>query len=245
MTSPLDQVSCASLPVHALAVLAEVRCSPEVQVRFEGERVWVRWEPGNEQMLRRVLPVAGVELYHCRDGLWYRLGNHLPSFDLPLDEATQPLHRALTPAPFQAVAFQGTRLQPCKIRLVRDERPRSTTAVLCRLPDLRAWGDTATSAQLASLRAAHAGDQVLLLGTRLPALADSERFWGRRVLTPLGYRFEPALPESALLDALGVDGAEFVLLRMDGAEVLSERVFQPLARAGLRSATREAAEWTT
>src|SRR5207244_3871406 len=126
-------------------------------------------------------------------------------------------------------------------RLARDDRPRQTTAMLCRLTQLGAWADSVTTDHLTSIRAAMCGDDVLLLGRRLPALANCERFWGRRVLAPLGYRLEPTLPESELLDAWEVDEEEFVLIHTEQVEIVSQNVFEPLTRARIRLALRESA----
>jgi hypothetical protein len=239
MGSPLDQVCCASLPWDALAALAGVRCLPGVLVRRAGDRAWVRWDPGADEVLRCVLPVAGVELYAFRDGLWYRHGHHLPSFDVPTGGEVQPLHRVLTPAPVQpeVVGRAGmTRRAPV---LVRDDRPRAATALRCGRDVLARWADVAPSGELATVRGAWRGRQVMLLGEKLPALAGAERFWGERLLAPLGYRVEPALPERVLLEALGLTGEEILVVSAAGADVLPRDVFRPLTRAGVRLALRD------
>jgi hypothetical protein len=47
---------------------------------------------------------------------------------------------------------------------------------------------------------------------------------------------EPALPEPALLEAVGVGADELVLLDPDGAEVVPGDMFEPLSRAAVRLA---------
>ena len=54
---------------------------------------------------------------------------------------------------------------------------------------------------------------MMLLGQRLPTISEGEKFWGNRVLVPLGFRPAPALSESALLGALGVDEGDLLALR--------------------------------
>ena len=70
MRPDLDSIHCASVPVAALAALAGLRREPGVTVTLAGDRAWVRWDaaPGStsKTVLRRVLPLAGSELYDRR-----------------------------------------------------------------------------------------------------------------------------------------------------------------------------------
>jgi hypothetical protein len=232
----LQDVCYASLPAAALAVLAELRCRPEIRVILVGDRAWVRWEPDGGLVLDRVLPVQGVVLYARRDGRWYQHGRSLPAFDLPADTLGQPLAKVLTPAPVLPLAAPPVWAQPLRLRLVREEQPRPSSGLLCRPAELGTWADTATTAQLTSVRAAWRDGQGLLLGRRLPPIADGIRFWGGRVLVPLGFRLDPALPEGELLALLGVEDSEFVLWKESEAEILSQEAFEPLTRAGIRRA---------
>lgn len=235
MTTPLDNVSRARLPLAALPALARLRCLPGVTLRVDGDRAWLHWPAGDERVLRSVLPLAGVELYECRDGLWYSPGRHLPAFDVPADDRGQPLDRVLFPAPVEPEPTPVPSLRPESLRLVRDARPRPATALRCTLPDLARWAETATTAGLSALAAARSGDRVLLLGRPLPALPGG-RLWGERLLVPLGFRPEPALPEATLLEALGVADDGLVVLGAEAAEVLPRAAFAPLTRAGVRLA---------
>src|SRR5271167_3914327 len=133
MKSPLLDITCASLPCPALAALADIRCAPGVQVAITNERVWVRWQPGDDTVLRRVLPIAGAVLYFQREGKWYRFGHHLPAFEVPARLEYQPLYRVLTPERFLAEPVPAVRLQPVKIGLAADSRSRKTSALLCTL----------------------------------------------------------------------------------------------------------------
>jgi hypothetical protein len=251
----LEDVCAARLPVSALEVLADLRRESGIRVRLapaSGDGVneahaWVHWDPGNLTVLRRLLPLRGIELYAPRDGLWYRPGAHLPSFGVPQeanDEAI-PLARAVTPRPIEVIEAGGDDVRgPRPIRLgltrARDETPRETTALLCVLTELGEWADRATTTQLAAIEAAWSGEMALLLGHGLPPLG-GERFWGRRLLAPLGWRPDPDLPESTLLRALGVVEGEIVILEADGFEAIPRDAFQPLTRAGVRLARQEGA----
>ncbi len=154
MNSVFDQVCYACIPAESLPVLAELRCEPGVRVALAGERAWVRWEPGNEALLIRLLAVPGVAFYRFRDGLWYCHGQYLPSFGLPDDMPTQRLDQVLTPAPVRTEPFTKALVQPKQARLVLDQQPRRTSAVLCHLTELASWANRATSRTLASIQAA-------------------------------------------------------------------------------------------
>jgi hypothetical protein len=238
----LDRACAASLPAGELVALADLRGATEIRVILSGDRAWVRWKPGDEGVLRRVLAVPGVELYDRRDGAWYPHGRSLPAFGVPLDSGEMlTLDRAITPLPFRPIMPGQSALEPLPLRLVRDDRARPATALRCRLVELSDWVDSATTAQLSDLLAAREGERVMLLGQRLPTIGDGEKFWGDRVLTPLGFRPEPDLPESALLGALGVDEGDLLVIEDIGCEVVPREAFHPLSRAGLRLALAEAA----
>jgi hypothetical protein len=239
MISRFEQVSYASVPAIAVAVLADVRCLPQVQVALVGERAWIRFPPGNEQVLNRLLPVRGGEFFVLRDGLWYRHGCHLPCFDLPIDAKAQPLDLALTPAAVEPQAAPRCPVQPVPLRLVPDNRPRQTTAMTCSKVELASWAEGATTASLTSIRGAISGDRVLLLGRHLPLFGEGARFWGGRLLAPLGYQVVPALPENEMLEALGVAEDAFLILSAERAEVIPQNAFEPLTRTGVRLALGE------
>src|SRR3954451_18813842 len=98
--SELAQVGSASLPLAALAALGDLRRAEGISVTVAEDRAWVRWEPGDETVLRRIMPLPGAELYTRRGLHWYKLGARLPSFGLPIDQhgvESRPLHRAVVP----------------------------------------------------------------------------------------------------------------------------------------------------
>ncbi len=239
MAGPLHDVCLAAIPPGELAALAEVRCVPGVVVAAGAERTWVRWEAGTEAVLRRLLVVPGARLYACRDGLWYCPGRHLPAFEVPENLDYRPLHQALAPARFEAVPPPVSEWTAVPLSLVPDPRRRPTTAAACDLAELEHWADTVPTRRLASIRGVHCGGRMLLWGTGLPLLPGTERFWGERVLVPLGRRVEPELPESVLREALGLGGDELLVLCAGRADVIRRELLTPLTRAGIRLAGRD------
>ncbi len=229
-------VSCASLPLSALPLLAGLRTNDSLRCWVRDDRLWLRWPAGSDEVTAMLLPIRGVELFELRDGLWYRPGLRLPVFTVPAESETTWLARLLSPAPVETIAPREAGFAPVPVRLVRDERERPATALLCALADLGRWVELATSRQLASLTAAWCGERVVVRGTPLPVLAEGVRFWGERVLTPLGFQVEPALPEGMLTEGLGLNRGAVALVHPEGIEVIAFEAFGPLSRAGVRLA---------
>ena len=236
----LEHVTCARLPAASLAALAGLRRAEGISVIREGDFAWVLWESGDERVLRALLPVEGVELFERQGDGWHRPGHRLPSFEAAPVGDPIPLDRAVTPEPFSAEGPHGEPPGPIPLRLARDGRPRPTTAALCPLVELGRWADSAPSAEIEAVRGAIRDDSALLVGRALPGWPGSTRYWGLRVLVPIGFETRPSLPESALLEALGASGEEVLRLVPDGerleVEVIPLAAFRPLSRAGIRLA---------
>jgi MoxR-vWA-beta-propeller ternary system domain bpX2 len=254
MTARWQDVRCASIPIEALPALAELRRQPGIYVSIDRAKAWIWWEASSDQMrellVRAILPTAGAELFTRRNGRWYRLGEHLPAFDVPAGDSAGrfALHRLVLPAPLAARRPAGEPLRPRALCVVRDqsglERPAS--AVACGAHVLAAWADRATSMELALLQAVCAPEsdgrttrnRFLLLSTagRLPLLPQSVRYWGRDLLVPLGYRVDPDLPESAIRRAAAADSSELLLFEDGAFERIPRALFRPVSRAAIRLA---------
>jgi len=232
----LAEVCCANLPLAALPLLAGLRTNENLRCWVRDDRLWLRWQPGTDEVTAVLLPIPGVELFERRDGLWYRPGQRLPVFAVPAEQEGSSLDRLLFPAPVEPVVARPADFSPLPLSLVREVRPRPATALLCSLTDLASWIDLATTRQIAGLTAAWCGDRVLVRGTSLPVVAEGTRFWGERILAPLGFQPEPLLPEGALATALGLNLDEIALVHPEGIEVIAREVFEPLSRAGVRLA---------
>ncbi len=169
----------------------------------------------------------------------------MPSFEVPPDEEAISIDRVLFPSTFEAIAPLEASPRPSKLRLVRDTRQRPSTAALCSLADLGRWAHSAPSHEIESVRGAIQGDRALVLGRSLPPWPDSTRYWGDRVLIPIGFEIRPTLPEETILEALGGSGREvFRFLTNDEgndsavANAIPFDAFRPLTRAGIRLALR-------
>jgi hypothetical protein len=234
----LDDVCCASFAPDALPGLAGLRTHRGVRARRVDGRLWLWWSAGDVEVLSRVLPLPGVELFACRDGAWFRAGHRLPTALVPAEDGARPLLSELVPSPVvpREIQYGGA---PVRLQLVRDTRPRRARAMLCSIFELAVLADAATSRQLEVLQAARRGENVLLLGERLPPVSGAARWWGRSILVPLGFRPEPHLAEGILRDALTLDDGDVALLTDAGAERIPHAAFGPVSRAGIRLAARE------
>lgn len=241
MLAQYADVCCASLPSDGLAGLATLRAVPGVLVCDAPSRIWVRWEAGDARVLQHILPLPGAVLYSHRGGLWYQVGRHLPAFEVLTDGEFLPLHQVLVPSPVQPIAYPGGTWTRGTLSLRPERHSKPTSAMICSLHDLLGWAESTPSCRLKTLRAAYQGGKVFVLGSRLPALPSTQRFWGERVLVPLGYRLEPELSERLVRECLAVSDDELLIVTEHGADVLRHADLRPVSRAVLRLATREAA----
>lgn len=236
---PWRDVSAAKLPAAHLAALGPVRDRADVRV-FPGDvDLWVCWPAGRPDVVQCLLPVPGVVFLVRRDGRWFRFGSRLPTADVPPAGEGQSVAALLSPDRIEPVPPALSAAQPLPLRAVRGGEPKLATALVCRTRDLAQWADTATTAELAAVRAARAGDRAVLLGSRLPAIPNAVRYWGDGLLVPVGFRPDPDLAPAALRAAVGATADELVVLDEAGADVVPRAAFEPLARAGVRLALAE------
>jgi MoxR-vWA-beta-propeller ternary system domain bpX2 len=229
----LTACRAARVPAAGLDALGPLRARGGVGV-VPGDPAWVTWENDRPDLVVALLAVPGAELFEPRDGRWFRPGSPLPAFDVPPAGEPVPLERLLHPAPFAPTEPAAGEPRRLPLRLVRSEVPRPTTAIRCRAADLQAWADAAPAAEITAVKAARCGDVAWLIGNKLPAVAGAERFWGDRVLIPLGYRADPDWPEGALREAAGVGPDEILVLAEYGSEALPADALRPLTRASIR-----------
>jgi hypothetical protein len=238
MTLILDQACCACLPLKALPALASLRRLENIEATLDQERIWLRWPAGRDEVIREVFSVPGVKLFVREEGLWRRYGSRLPSFGLPVDSGMKPLYQLLMPAPFQPEAPAPPLIKARTLGLVPNDQRQETTALASELSKLAQWADRATSHELGSVHAACCEERVVLRGAVLPLLPGATRYWGDRLLIPIGHRPEPALNERALLEALGVTEAEIAILQDREVELIPRAAFAPVSRAGIRLAVQ-------
>jgi hypothetical protein len=237
---PTSDLRCVCVSAQALTHLAALRTHPDVRVLLQEERAWVYWPAQENDLLQHMLSLPGALLFSHREGLWYRLDQHLPVFEVPDDREARPLIHLLSPARVEPASPDPVRPTPLLLRLLPDEIPRPARALECSLETLVHWADSATTQQLQRLQGAwYTGvdgeKRALLLGEQLPALPEERRYWGQAVLLPLGFRPEPDLGEAALREILALPPDSLALVHEEGHEILP-RPRQPLTRACVRLA---------
>ena len=88
----------AQLPAAALGRLAALRCENGVEVALHDRDLWVRWQPGHDEVARALLPLPGCRLYGRRVGRWYAWGRAIPAFEVPEALRFRPLYEVIFPA---------------------------------------------------------------------------------------------------------------------------------------------------
>jgi MoxR-vWA-beta-propeller ternary system domain bpX2 len=239
MISSLADLERARLPAAALGRLAALRCQPGVQVALHDRDLWIRWEPSQDAIALALLPLAGCQLFGRKEGHWYAWGHALPAFEVPESLRFRPLFQVIFPAPMQPVTPDPSALVRTTLRLVADTTYRATQAMQCPLDLFRAWADAVPGCVLARYQGAVKKTCLFVLGKKLPWLASGERFWGHRVLVPIGYRTDPLLAEADLLKAAGVAETDLLVLRPAGCEIVATDRFTFLSHAALRLSNRE------
>ncbi|WP_422926616.1 hypothetical protein [Singulisphaera sp. PoT] len=241
MPSPLDDVSCACLPSKDLVAMADLRHLSGILVAQIGDLAWVRWNPKEHPVLNRVLPISGVELFIQRGGQWYRPGHRVPAFDVSIDPSAEqrPLASVLFPAPITGSPPPGRLPSPAPLSLVADDEMKTTTAIVCDIETLSGWAESVFSHRIENLVGARCSQRVIVRGAELPAIEEALRFWGNRVLVPLGWSVEPDLTELVLCHALNLALGEIAIFQDEGIEIVPGSAFRNLSRASIRLALRE------
>jgi hypothetical protein len=235
--TPADRwrdVVAARIPAEHLDSLAPVRDRSGVRVHATETTAWVRWPAGSADVVRCLLPVPGVTFFTHLRGVWRTLGSKLPTSEVPPEGDGLPVAAVLVPGRFEVAPPPSEAIRPAVLGIVRGGEPRPATSLVCSVEALVRWADVATTAELATVRAARCGSRAILLGPRLPSLAGAVRFWGTDVLVPVGFRPEPDLPPAVLREASGAELDELLVLDETGAEVIPKGAMETLTRAGVR-----------
>jgi hypothetical protein len=233
-------VIAARIPAGELRALASLRTRADLRVIVRDDAIWIRWTGHSDEIVRCLLPVPGVALWVKRtDGQWSRFRSRLPTSNAPPDELGIPLIQALQPDRFESIVPRANLFKPLPIRLVRSTQPLIATAIMCDMKTLLAWSELATTYQLEQLRSTRFRNRVVIVGSSLPTIAGSIRFAGKRLLVPVGYRIEPIVSESPVLEALGANGGELAFVTDSAVDVIPSSAFAPLSRAGIRLAEVE------
>jgi hypothetical protein len=231
-------ITAARFPVHRLPALAAFRDDASVRVHPNETDCWVRWPEGRDDVLTALRPIDGVSFYESRASHWYPAGSRLPAPSGPPEGPGEVLAKLLFPAPFPILAPEFTGVSKLPVRIERGGPAQTASAIGCTLAELQAWGAAATSAELRAIRIAVSESKALVVGAKLPAIPGAERYWGRDMFVPLGFRIAPELPHAWIRQAIGAAVDEFAFLGEDAIEIVPRSAFEPVTRAALRMEAR-------
>jgi hypothetical protein len=234
------QIERACIPAAAMSRLAPLRACRDLEVALAGRELWLRWSDSEAPIAETLFAIPGCRLF-VHDEEWRENGRHLPAFDMPKSLAFRPLSQVILPGTFEPTGAADFAPRPMRLTLVPDSTYRPSLAVECSIDAFLAWALSVPACRLARYRAAVAGERLFVLGKSLPWIDGGERFWGRSVLVPVGFRPRPLFPEAAMRTLLGVADSDLVVVRETGCELIAEDRFTPVSHAALRLARKEAA----
>jgi len=237
MPGVLHNATLAQVHAADLSRLGPLRGAPGLTVRMDGQTGWVRWHSADAAVVMALLPAPGAQFFERRDGQWLPCGKLIAADNIPQDGFV-PLEGVLVPQAAHRQPVVPATIAPVRFDTVRSAQLRACTAVVCTPAAVANWAALAPDAEIARLAACRSGGLVLVIGDNPPMLAGGERFWGDRVLLPLGWRAQPDLPESSLCEAAGV-GTDEILLWRNGANFVPRKSLVALTRAAARLGARE------
>ncbi|MCC7510920.1 MAG: hypothetical protein IT464_16300 [Planctomycetes bacterium] len=232
MRGRLADAALARLPAPALSLLAGLRGERRILIRLDESSVWVRWDAPGPDVVRALLQAPGAEFFEPAGDGWRRCGRLIHASGVPGDGFV-PLESVLLPASSAQAIPVPALPAAVAFSLVPFTAPQPTSALFCSTADLAAWADMSPQRSIEQLSGAQSGGSVLVMGHQLPTIP-GRRFWGERLLLPLGFGPRPDLPESTLLDALEVPGDCLAIATQAAHEIVPLNAFAPLTRASVR-----------
>ncbi len=235
----------ASLPISSLGSFADLRRDRHLRIVVQEDLAWIVWDSPDPALVHRLMTIPNSRLFSRESGGWTLLGNRVPSFNLPIDvDNGRSLVHEIIPAHLEPTTPDSAPLSRVELRLVRDpiglERP--ATLLICDIGTLTEWADMAVSSAFDRLSGATSGRAAIVRGAPLPTIVATSRYWGNRVLCPLGFQLNPALPEPAILQAHNVPKDRLLIFHDEepvSHETVPLSVLVPLSRASIRIAMRE------
>lgn len=230
-------------PTERILVLAEqdgfalgtVRTQPGLQVACAAGQLWVRGLPATSELalVLRQLPAVASYSLNAQNQL-FPVSSLTPTGLLPAVR-WQPIQDFI-PLEIPVAALPGQLPALHRWQLVPATHAPAGSALLTTLPAWKAYADTAPEIRLQQLRfAVSAGNQVLVLGTPLPAMPGQELWQRENLLLPAGLDFETPLLASLLARKLNPHHDALLLFAPNGAwERVEKRFLLPASRSAVR-----------
>lgn len=227
-----------SLPRASIALAADLRLHEDIELLEDGDGLWLRGRHAEGSLLLALRSLPGARLFHASAGDRLREEHHrLWNRTSPRGEWV-PLHRwALPTAP--ATVPVAPLVPRTRIRLVADDAPATTRAVITRFDHWSTYSETAAACRLESLEfAVSTEDQVLVRGLPVPPLPGTYLAEKEGVLHPIGTRWYPPLHPSMLRDLVDAVSDDLILITPGRIEILEHRHRVAATRAAVRAARR-------
>jgi hypothetical protein len=237
-----NKITTARIPLASLKSLAHLRHRSDITVSLDDHgNAWIHWLQSAiaEEVMLALRPLTDVSFYYREANTWYTRGSGFPAKITPPNQPGLALAKLLFPEKMTSQSPENKAF--ARITPVLSRGGQTCPASAMRLPfaSLHAWVNHATSAQIHALHGVYEADQVWLLGQHLPAASQGMRFYGERLLLPLGYQLQPMLPVESSLALVNASERDVVFWSHDEIRVIPREEFAPLTRAGVRQVCRK------
>lgn len=234
----MKQAWYVSLPPGSIALAADLRLNEDIELLEEEGGFWLRGRHAEGTLLHALRSLPGARLFHaCPDERLREEHHRLSNRTTPHGDWV-PLSRWATPAPPPVLAIRPA-VPRTRLRLVPDDLPRETRALLTTFDLWSAYGEQAALCRLESLEfAVSSEDRVLVRGSPVPPLPGTYLTENGGVLFPLGTTWYPRLDPRLVRDLVDAAGDDLILITSDGVELLEARHRVAATRASIRAARR-------
>jgi hypothetical protein len=217
------------------AALGSVRCLPGLQAASADGFIWVRGIAAQQEPDLRIRQLPGLHTYMLD------ADNNLfpPEGVTPVGKLKaldwEPLSSFIT-VKLPVSALPGKISQQHAIRLVPSGRSQEGNALLTDLNTWKAYGEKAPLIRLQQTRfAVSEKNNVLIMGTPLPALPGKEFVLQDTLLLPAGFEFDPPVISTLIINRLDPSKEALLLFDIDGTwEKIPKESFVASTRSAIR-----------
>lgn len=238
-------MASVGLSDQALRSLSHLRAQSDLLAHHAEGRIWLRWPARLRSITQLIQALTDAKLLHPRAWGWCE-GSSGFAVETPDLTIFQPLAVVIHPQalPEGDGAHRSNLPAAAKVELsiIPSTQQHPASAVLLPLTRLYALLRATPETLWKHLGVAWHKQQALVRTSVGQALRldvppqNSQRFWGERVLVPLGWQLSVDAAEPVTLRLIGAKANEIALVQHKGISLIPEACFAPASRAGLRLA---------